>query len=280
MSGGFEPIRGGRYAFIDAQEVRDRIDEAGLRTVVLVEGPTDERVFEICFYPEVEERLCFISAGGHSRVKAYIEQARQQGISEFRGIMDRDFRTNAERARDMAESAPCLYIHERYTLENYLIDSGTLLELLKDHKPAMSMQMAEIDRMIDDVYDTLIVVMAANQLLLGQCCGYLSVTMIPESDVIVSKLKQTEGIGLTEAALAPALEQIRGALAALCADRGGRQTWISGKYFFEQFQRWAKRELGVTLRKDAVEKYQLARILRTRGLPEELRALLGFLQAV
>lgn len=70
MSVEFNRVSGGKYGFIEDNEVKNLIDESGRKSVVFVEGPTDQHIYTIIFgeEEELENKISFVPAKGHEKV--------------------------------------------------------------------------------------------------------------------------------------------------------------------------------------------------------------------
>jgi hypothetical protein len=157
---GFEVKKGGKFDFIEKKEARDCINEAGNRKIIFVEGKDDVILYSI-LYKEKINRIAFIEAGNCIKVKDAILKIKEDKEKLFSdrdryfGIIDRDFRTDEERAAEL-EKVSDLHIHSRYTLENYFIEPYIIEELLKTRNCYLKIRLEEVKEIIEKILQELI----------------------------------------------------------------------------------------------------------------------------
>lgn len=160
----YSVINDEKYSFISSK-LKTEVLLAGRRKIIFVESYDDKRIFEI-FYSEYSGKLYFIEPPsqevqqenklgyegmlGCEGVKKILQLFVEKIANEkrFFGVIDRDLNTDEEIANEL--SKPCydgrLYIFcTRYTIENYLVESQFLLELLKDKKINIGLDTLEQD---------------------------------------------------------------------------------------------------------------------------------------
>ncbi len=154
MSPMFHAISDARFDFIEVElrnELRTLIMKAGRKKVVFVEGYDDKIIFDIV-YKGCLGRLHFIDTsmeqakrggscetitGGCETVKNLLKKfvSHLPNEKHFYGVIDRDL--NLDEEIESEKSLPCydgrLFIFfERYTLENYFIETDILCDFLHD----------------------------------------------------------------------------------------------------------------------------------------------------
>jgi len=140
-----------KYDFIHEPALRNVIEKAGRRNIVFVEGYDDKVIYNILFKDYwqkiyfidtgfTEERISFASkitdTGNCEKVKQYLKNFVQHlpQTKRFYGVIDRDLKTDEEVKEERRN--PCydgrLFIFfERYTLENYFVESEILCDFLR-----------------------------------------------------------------------------------------------------------------------------------------------------
>jgi len=106
-------------------ELTEILFKLGPRKLVLLEGDDDVEVFRE-WYRHSLNQLEFHPSGGHGNVRAYLAQ-----IKRAYGIIDRDFRTEAEVEQSLNDLPSRLFILRRYATENYLLEPEALWEELR-----------------------------------------------------------------------------------------------------------------------------------------------------
>lgn len=294
MSEAFRTVRGNRYHFIEDSELRDRIDEAGRRNIIFVEGYDDEIIYNILYSERLSEAV-FVdvssanySEGGCKKVKKLIKDVIEQlnDDNRFYAIIDRDFLTDEERLEEMEkeEFQGNLYIFsERYTLENYFIEPGVLSTFLTEmsignknwQTLAGEGKMTEI---IGDTLSSLTTISAANILLKNNRKKYLDISKPCDKNIVLGNLLSalSDSQSMTTEQIT---EEYNSLLRNLEAEDTKLQKYINGKYFFHHFNKKVKEELEASIGKQGsnvfskISKPYLARILKDVGLQDDFREL-------
>ena len=134
--------------------------DAGTRIIVLVEGGDDRYVLR-GWFKEFLSEIEFYDCGGISNLNKWLEELLIQGtLKRAYAITDRDFKAEAEVVNSYADDSH-LFILRRYALENYLLESRPLWEVLTLRHPlikadlpderAMETKLLEICRMLKSV---------------------------------------------------------------------------------------------------------------------------------
>ncbi|MDM8514745.1 DUF4435 domain-containing protein [Desulfobacterales bacterium HSG16] len=292
-----QSIGGGRFSFIDNQDIRNDIDIAGRKKVVFIEGYDDKVIFEILFHEELEE-VAFIdtsavgqSGGGCDKVKEYLEKTyRHLNETRFFGIIDRDFKTDHELDTELNEPKykNKLYIfRDRYTLENYFIEKGILLEYIRgkssSNKKLKGILGIDISGIINNILMKLIIVAAGNRTLLDYRNKFLNRSTPCDKKIVVTKILSKLLIKEYEVEKRTAVKRWYDYYRKYMEkDSFYIHKHISGKYFFYHFNKAIKDETNRTCGKQINididnAKDNLARILKIRGLPDDLNNILVFL---
>jgi hypothetical protein len=105
----------------------------GERKLVLVEGPTDVDVFKE-WYRDRLSQIAFYPAEGHPNVESFLNEILAKSVTRRAyGIIDRDFRDEAEVNAALADPGGHLFILYRYAIENYLLEPAAVLEELRQY---------------------------------------------------------------------------------------------------------------------------------------------------
>lgn len=291
MSNNFRVSSGGKFSFISESTVRDKLDQAGRRTVVLVEGRDDEVIYEI-FYHEKLAEVKFIEVGGCDKVKKYLGAMVEKLPNEkgYFGIVDRDFRTDSERTQDMNDPNydQRLYIFLRYTLENYFVETPFMVQFLKEesinHQSLQILDVAAVERLILDTLANLIPLMAGNWTLRDFHEDFLrnDKNSIPCDETWVRERLEEVFSTPIPAAVESKYEQHKATMLQSRGDINELQKYISGKNFLHHFGRNVvkavkSQEPSAKVHLDlSREKAQLAGIVQRLGLPGELEDILRF----
>src|SRR5262249_42133607 len=113
-------------------EVTRILFDAGPRKIVLVEGTDDRDIFRE-WYMERRSEVEFYhrEAGmGYENVIHFLE-ALQPYTTHAYGIIDRDFRSDAEIEAPLRDLTKHLFILRRYAIENYLLEPEAVSEELR-----------------------------------------------------------------------------------------------------------------------------------------------------
>ncbi|MCK4258828.1 MAG: DUF4435 domain-containing protein [Halanaerobiales bacterium] len=281
MSLTFKKVSGGKFDFIEDQEVKNLIEEAGRKKVVFVEGDTDVRVFLI-FYDNLEDKISFIPVGNHHKVKEYLEKIIDRNIEGFVGIIDRDFMLDADIDKMIKEFNNMLYIHNRYTLENYLIESEYLLELIKDNCMSAKIDEEDVKKVIQEIFKKLQVVMAGNMTLLYYSVEKLKKNIPPKEDAVLknisSKIKANKDEKINDEMIQTKYITYLESIRKSDGDITKLNKMISGKYFFYNFKYEMKHNHEINIQDNTATIFHLARILKTKnGIKGDLLSLQKFL---
>jgi hypothetical protein len=138
--------------------------ELGPRKLVLVEGPDDVETFQIWFQDRLSQ-VDFYSAEGYSSVETFLaEILHHSATKQAYGLIDRDFRSEAEVETPLADAEAHLFILRRYALENYLLDPVAVFDELRLYL-GQNFQIASVEAMIQNLLNLcrqLKPIMAAN----------------------------------------------------------------------------------------------------------------------
>jgi hypothetical protein len=105
--------------------------ELGPRKLVLVEGPDDVEIFRIWFHDRLSQ-VEFYSAEGYSSVETFLTEILNHSTTkQAYGLIDRDFRNEAEVEARLTDAEAHLFILRRYALENYLLEPVAVFEELR-----------------------------------------------------------------------------------------------------------------------------------------------------
>jgi hypothetical protein len=105
--------------------------DLGSRKLVLVEGPDDREVFHQ-WYGERWSDVEFYVAGGSESVESFLQTVLAHSTTRRAyGIIDRDFRSDAEVDAPLNDPSAHLFILRRYALENYLLEPEAVWEELR-----------------------------------------------------------------------------------------------------------------------------------------------------
>ncbi len=105
------------------------IQQAGNRKLILVEGETDQEVFENC-YKKYLSSLYFYECGGEVHVAKYLKMLDKISRSKrFFGILDKDFKDNEIITTSRSDNSR-LFILKWYCIENYLLDTELVFDEL------------------------------------------------------------------------------------------------------------------------------------------------------
>ena len=108
--------------------------DAGNRIVILVEGEDDREVLREWFEAERVD-VEFYDCGGIATLTKWLNELLTLGtLKRAYGITDRDFCSDEVVENSYAENSH-QFILRRYALENYLLETKTLWEVLKEGHP-------------------------------------------------------------------------------------------------------------------------------------------------
>ena len=150
--------------------------EVGSRRLVLLEGDTDLYAFNEWFLEREADVYFHVPGGGNAGVEAFLQQA--LAVSSTRrvyGIIDRDFRADAEVEACLNDPHSHLFILRRYSLENYLLEPDAIREELRPFYGA-EFVIPDVDKIQNDLLQMcrgLGAAMAANWTLLEGASEFL-----------------------------------------------------------------------------------------------------------
>ena len=137
---------------------------AGLRIVILVEGEDDCKVLREWFKEDLAE-IEFYACGGIINLARLLNEILTRGtLKRAYGITDRDFRSDEEVETSYAETSH-QFILRRYAMENYLLETKPLWEVLKERHPEIIKDLPDEKAMAENLLErcrTLKSIMAAN----------------------------------------------------------------------------------------------------------------------
>ncbi len=137
--------------------------DAGNSIVVLVEGEGDREVLCEWFKEDVEVE--FYACGGIAPLTKLLNELLTLGtLKRAYGITDRDFRSDEEVKASYLENSH-QFILQRYAMENYLLETKTLWEVLKERYPEITEHLPDENAMTANLLERcqlLKSIMAAN----------------------------------------------------------------------------------------------------------------------
>jgi len=290
----FERIGGNEYNFIPP-EIASKIRQAGTRKVVFVEGETDERILgQILLKEPCAGKAFFIAVDGFQNVKDYLKKMINRNKKDFFGIIDRDFKSDEEREKEIQKYNEKLYIHLRYTIENYLIETPVLREFLADQQQHKNMTESELEKMIHSILKKLISIMAGNWVLqklnhLKEEKGcfvdveYFKLSTPDDKEIILNNILKRlmiSNCNFNKENIKSEYEQILATLENITDNISELHKYVSGKYFFVKFGKKLKEESidkkGFSLTHKEI-RFHLARILKDEGIQDEFKEILKFI---
>ena len=246
----------------------------GSATLVLVEGNSDRDIFDIWFRERLGEVFFFTPAvpEGATGVRAILNRviARFPGIRAF-GIIDRDFRSDAEVEGALSDSATRLFPLRRFCIENYLLEPdalfGQISLLPRDLRRLDSRKAAETALL--DLCQRLHTMIAANLELHERGGRYFpSGHDLVDRDTLIQQAARRLGLDITAAE--QRIQEKEEQIAPLLAVLETAYTIISGKHLLFHvhviyFKGHVSREHLCNLLAD--------RIRETPGLHPDIRAI-------
>lgn len=144
-------------------ELTDILFQLGNRKLVLLEGDDDVEVLENWFIGILHE-IYFHAAEGNVNVTTYLDyMLNQSKLKEIYGIIDRDFRSDAEVAICNDDETNHLFILRRYAIENYLLEPPALWDELNTyHGRGFAKTKENIVEDLMNICRSLKIMMAAN----------------------------------------------------------------------------------------------------------------------
>ena len=190
----------------------------GSRKLVLLEGASDVAVFRE-WYRDRRDVIEFFSPKipqGGTGVQALLARILARSVSkkprEY-GIIDRDFREDAEIDAALADTATHLFILRRYCIENYLLEPAAVAEelrvLTRSYPNPPDLQNIEADLL--QLCRNLHTMMAANWLFseAGQGKHFGAGNDLLDRDTVITRVAQEFGCSPAEATLAVAEKERR-----------------------------------------------------------------------
>ncbi|QTA82210.1 DUF4435 [Desulfonema limicola] len=297
MTINFTSISGGKFSFIDNQDIRHAIDMAGRKKIVFLEGYDDQVIFEILFSEKLNQ-VAFIdtsivgrSSGGCEKVKKYLENIYiYLSENRFFGIIDRDFKTDNEvntEVNDPKYNNKLYIFRERYTLENYFIEGHILLGYIKGksmkNKRLYTILTINIINIINNIMENLITISAGNRTLLDYRKAFLDRNTPCDEKIVIKKILSNLDIKKFQVERRTAvIRWYKYYRNNIQNDRSHIHKYISGKYFFYHFNNTIKELTNQTTGKQINididnAKDNLAHRLKDGGLPTEFHNVISFL---
>ncbi len=170
--------------------------DAGNRIVILVEGEDDREVLREWFEEERVE-VEFYDCGGIATLTKWMNEFLTLGkLKRVYGITDRDFCSDEVVENSYAENSH-QFILRRYALENYLLETKTLWEVLKEGHPeiindllteqALAMQLLSRCRTLQSIMAANWVFFEASQNVQGLDPEYFSVGHETNRDIVIKR---------------------------------------------------------------------------------------------
>jgi hypothetical protein len=303
-------VGGSKYSFIDENlrpAFKKAVEKAGRKNIIFVEGYDDEVIYGI-LYQEYLEKLCFIdvsfeaekvvdsalkSTGGCEQVKKYL-QAFVKHFSEtkhFYGVIDRDLKTDKEVKTEMEKlyyDGRLFIFFERYTLENYLIESDILFEFLKgqstnqstNHKKLISILKKGTEKLekevITPILTCLIDIAAVNLTIrfFAPSQKFLEDTVSCKEGEIEKRIVQK----LNQFQKEDVLSKFSKFKKELIEKKEPLKFASAKSYFSYQFNQKLKKQIQVNIQLNN-HKAELARILKERELPKDFQDLLNLINS-
>ncbi|OHD13811.1 MAG: hypothetical protein A2086_07635 [Spirochaetes bacterium GWD1_27_9] len=167
----FEKITSNKYSFMDQKNNKNAIimlRESGTKQVIFVEGIEDLIIYKI-LYKNYLYQIAFIESKGCDKVSEYLDKSLKLDDSKrYYGIIDRDFINDTER-KEKLEKNNRLYIHNFYTLENYLLDYKILSEILKTKDPYLENNLKQKEKKLEEEIKFIIETILKDYLIYGIC---------------------------------------------------------------------------------------------------------------
>ncbi len=293
-----------KYNFIHEdlrQAFKKSVEKAGRKNIIFVEGYDDEVIYGI-LYQENLEKLCFLdvsfeaekaansefkSTGNSEKVKkclqAFVEHFPE--TKRFYGVIDRDLKTDekviAERERPCYDGKLFIFF-ERYTLENYFVETDVLFEFLSgqsiNHKKLIPILTNGTEKLETEVIApilTCLVDIAAANLTIRSFDYYqkfLENTVSCKEREIDTRIVQSLDQFQTEDVLSKFSE-----FKQELVEKNEPLKYASAKgYFSYQFNQRLEKQVKVNIQINN-HKSELAHILKKRGLSQDFQDLLAFI---
>ncbi len=250
----------------------------GPRKLVLLEGASDVAVFREWFRdrrdvieffsPEVPQGR----SGVENLLNRILARSPSSNPREY-GIVDRDFREDAEVEAALSDPNTHLFILRRYCIENYLLEPAAVAEEVRvlsapnmDAPDAQVME-AELLQMCRNLHT----MMAANWVFseAGRGRHFPEGHQLMDREAVMARV--VEGLGCTTAKAEPAVSEKEVAIEPLLSSLEGAHQRINGKHLLFQIHQTFIRS-GIT--RDQFRNL-LARAVRERvGLHEDIKTII------
>ena len=125
-------LRPMRVVKTEPPDLETLLVELGPRRLVLLEGDTDFAAFNEWFLEREAEIMFHVPSGGWRGVVTFLQQALAESTTKrVFGVIDRDFRDEAEVENSLNDPTSHLFILRRYAIENYLLEPEAIQEELR-----------------------------------------------------------------------------------------------------------------------------------------------------
>lgn len=252
----------------------------GARKLVLLEGASDVAVFRE-WYQDRRDVVEFFSPEvprGRSGVENLLNRILARSTSpnprEY-GIIDRDFREEAEVEAALADTYAHLFILRRYCIENYLLEPAAVAEELRVlSAPSATPDSHAIELKMLQMCRSLHTMMAANWAFVEAGQG----THFPEGHALVDREtveRRVAGeLGCSQAEAEVALADKERQIEPLLSSLETAYQRINGKHLFFQVYRLYQSSAGRGITRDQLRSL-LARSVKERvGLHEDIRTII------
>ncbi len=252
-------------------ELTRALFQLGGRTLVFVEGETDETVFKKWFQERLQDVL-FYPAGG-----VVVMQERLRQLATFRpdvqayGIRDRDFCDDATVQAALGDATARLFLLTRYSIENYLLEPQALLVLMDDFLGPQNpvKNAAEVEGKLLELCHRLHALMGANWLLIEEAKTKLSEgDNRIEKERLIQHLAHVLGCPIEEAE--NRLDEKMALIQPKLHDLEMAHTQISGKPLLHHFYKFITASQG-TLRTDHAFRFLVRHIKENLAIHPDLR---------
>lgn len=252
--------------------------EVGPSTLVLVEGDDDKYILNE-WYPEGVHNLFYrIAPGGNAGVERLLDEVlTQTALRKAFGIVDRDFRSQAEVEQRFNDPDEHLFVWPRYELENYLLLPKAIFEELSVYyrgKAAVPTE-AEIESKLLSLCQQLCPLMAANWACFDADAEYFpenfplgnraNLVHVAASKLGCSETDAEQKIAAKEALLQPMMASLE---QAHCGIKGKHLLYHLHALYASHVP-----GIGGSLSKDYL-KSLLARTVKRLGLHEDIKTII------
>ena len=290
-------ISGDKYSFIIESGLRNRIRKANRKNnIVFVEGYDDEVIYNIVYEKEELCNILFIDVslankktGGCEEVKRLLTGCVQKLPNQkcFYGVIDRDLKTDQEVKEETLKpeyDGRLFIFFERYTLENYFIETRILYNFLKGQSIHYTKLKDYLDKgeeifeieLINPILTDLASIAAANLTIrfFDFSEKFLEDTVSCKEGTIetrvVQRLNQTS---ISEEEILSKFSDFK----QKRIEKKDTQKFASAKTYFScQFNRRLKKQAKVNIQLNN-QKYELASILKENGLSKDFQDLVSLI---